>query len=134
MKYLVLAVAIFATACGGGPTGPVGLVRFADRDINLGAGDAGQFQLTNTGSEPLTGVTFRKDATVDDDGVAVEGGKLTVLFGAIQRLDPGRKFSFPFIIDTVGLAPGKYSLVLRVLVDGEESDRATIRFVKPEPR
>lgn len=134
MRYLVVLLAMFVAACGGGPTGPVGLVRFADRDIDVGDGRSGQFQLTNNGSEPVSGITFDSEGTLNSSGTAVEGARLTILTGSLGPLDPGRKFSFPFRIEVTTLPPGSYSIELRVLVDGEESDRAKIRFFEPEPR
>jgi hypothetical protein len=136
LRYLALAVVLLGAACGGGPTGPLGLVRFADRDIKLGEGLSGQIQLTNVGSEPLSGVTFKSNDPVNSSGDTVDGARLNVLTGTLGFLDPGRKLSFPILIKlkVSGIAPGSYSIELMVLVDGEESDRATIRFVRPKPR
>jgi hypothetical protein len=135
MRFLVFVVALVGcvTSCGGDPTGPQGLVRFADRDINLGQGVSGQFQLTNVSSDPLSGVTFKSRGAVKS-GVAVEGARLTVLSGSLGVLEPGRKLSFPFTLEIGTLSPGSYTLELSVLVDGEESDRAKIRFIKGERR
>jgi hypothetical protein len=130
MRCMVLVFAVLTTACGGGPTGPLGLVRFADREINLGVGFSGQFQLTNVGSEPLTDLSFGSESAVNADGVAVEGARLTVLSGSVGSLPPGRKISFPFRIEALTLPPGRYTLDLKALVDGEESDRTTIRFIR----
>ena len=129
MRSLVLVAAVCVTACGDS-TGPQGFVRFADHDINLGGGISGQFQLTNESSEPIEGITFDSDPPVNRSGVVVDGARLTVLSGPVGSLEPGRKLSFPFTIEITSLPPDEYSLELRVLVDGVESDRTRIRFVR----
>ena len=130
MRWTIIALGLLAAACGSDASGPVGPVRFVDRDINLGQGLSGQVQVVNGGSAALTGVSFQGGDAVNGDGEVVDGARVVVLSGVIGSLRPGRKLSFPITLEISAIPPGSYSISLAVLVDGEESDRAKIRFRK----
>jgi hypothetical protein len=123
----VVLASLVALGCGD-PTGPDGgIVRFVDDDINLGLTTAGQFQVRNEGSQAVGPVSFRSGGALEN-GEEVGGADLRIFGGSIPLFEPGSKLGFGFVIDPRGLPPGPYEMFVYVVVNGQDSDRAKIRW------